>query len=160
MMFQIEQLAINPPNAAKAKALLTALGWGSWTEDTVVANGQVRGERGKRNVANLSFNYNSNSPNHGQLEFEVLEYTNGRNWAEDLPYGACHFGMHVTREELAVWRAKFSELSIGVAQEVITESHTNPIIAGKRTYNYVIFDTRPILGIDLKFIVRCDTKET
>jgi hypothetical protein len=36
----------------------------------------------------------------------------------------------------------------------MTISHTNPVIAGKRWYTYVIFDTRSILGIDLKFIVR------
>ena len=41
-----------------------------------------------------------------------------------------------------------------MAQEVMTESHTNPVIAGKRTYNYVIFDTKEILGVDVKFIVR------
>jgi hypothetical protein len=33
-------------------------------------------------------------------------------------------------------------------------SHTNPVISGKRWYNYVIFDTKEILGVDLKFIVR------
>jgi hypothetical protein len=41
-----------------------------------------------------------------------------------------------------------------VAQEVLTQSHTNPVISGKRWYNYVIFDTKDILGVDLKFIVR------
>ena len=47
-----------------------------------------------------------------------------------------------------------------MAQEVFTESHTNPVIAGKRSYNYVIFDTREILGVDLKFIVRINKDDS
>ena len=50
--------------------------------------------------------------------------------------------------------ASGDERGIKVAQEVFTKSHTNPVIAGKRKYNYVIFDTKEILGVDLKFIVR------
>ncbi|WP_211257045.1 hypothetical protein, partial [Xanthomonas pisi] len=65
-----------------------------------------------------------------------------------------HLGMHVTAAELAEWRQFFNEEGIQVAQEVVTDSHTNPNIAGKRRYNYVIFDTREIIGVDLKFIVR------
>ena len=62
--------------------------------------------------------------------------------------------MHCSAEELVQWRAFFAERDIPVAQEVFTESHTNPVIAGQRWYNYVIFDTKDILGVDLKFIVR------
>ena len=57
-------------------------------------------------------------------EFEVLHYTTGKNWMGD-------------REAENDW-----------PREV------NPVIAGKRTYNYVIFDTKKILGVDVKFIVR------
>ena len=62
--------------------------------------------------------------------------------------------MHCTADELLGWRDFFKKRDIPVAQEVVTESHTNPVIAGKRTYNYVIFDTKEILGVDVKFIVR------
>ena len=65
-----------------------------------------------------------------------------------------HLGMHCTADELLNWRDFFDERGIKVAQEVFTKSHTNPVIAGKRKYNYVIFDTKEILGVDLKFIVR------
>ena len=68
--------------------------------------------------------------------------------------------MRVTAAELAEWRKFFKEEGIQVAQEVVTDSHTNPNIAGQRRYNYVIFDTREIIGVDLKFIVRLNQDGT
>ena len=107
-----------------------------------------------RNEANLSFNY---SLIQGK-EFEVLDYTEGANWmaSPDRRWSTSHIGMHVSAEQLVEWRAFFAERDIFVAQEVFTLSHTNPVIDGKRSYNYVIFDTRHILGVDVKFIVRMD----
>ena len=72
------------------------------------------------------------------------------------PKSVSHLGMHVTSGELEGWRHFFAERGIVVAQEVKTHEHTNPVIAGKRFYTYVIFNTRPILGVDVKFIVRRD----
>jgi hypothetical protein len=68
--------------------------------------------------------------------------------------------MHCSGDDLLKWREFFKERQINVAQEVFTESHTNPVIAGKRSYNYVIFDTREILGVDLKFIVRINKDDS
>jgi len=66
-----------------------------------------------------------------------------------------HIGMHCTEEELERFRQKLNTMGIKVAQEVFTRSHTNEfLIEQKRKYHYVIFDTRAILGVDLKFIVR------
>lgn len=62
--------------------------------------------------------------------------------------------MHCTHDELVEWSQKFAALGIASVQDVFTTSHTNPVIAGQRWYRYVIFNTRPILGVDLKFIVR------
>jgi hypothetical protein len=95
-------------------------------------------------------------------EFEVLNYTWGQNWmqGEERKNSISHLGMHCTAEELVEWRRFFSERNIGVAQEVVTQSHTNLVIKGKRNYNYVIFDTREILSVDLKFIVRIENDHT
>lgn len=153
MKFIIEQVAICPRNPAAAIDLLTAMGLADWAHDHVVANGAVYGEPG-RNEADLAFNYDGIAGK----EFEVLHYTRGDNWmAEpDRANSASHLGMHCSTEELAEWRKFFAGRGIGVAQEVHTESHTNPVISGKRWYNYAIFDTKRILGIDVKFIVRKD----
>lgn len=151
LQFKIEQIAICPKDPKKAKALLKDLGALEWAEDHVVALGEVFG-LDVHSEANLSFNYEI----FGGKEFEVLEYTDGDNW---MRYGnrantVSHLGMHCTAEELVEWRKFFAERGIDVAQEVVTQSHTNPAINGKRQYNYAIFDTKEILGVDLKFIVR------
>ena len=154
MKFMIEQIAICPKDPVRAKQLLADLGADEWAEDHVCATGKVFGKEGG-NEADLSFNYDIFSGR----EFEVLDYTAGDNWMDSMFRGrnnVSHLGMHCSAEELVQWRAFFAERNIDVAQEVLTDSHTNPVISGKRWYNYVIFDTKDILGVDLKFIVRKD----
>lgn len=153
MQFRIEQIAICPANPEAAIELLTAIGAAEWAKDHVIANGKVYGQEG-RNEADLAFNYNL----FGGKEFEVLNYTDGNNWMlhPERTNSVSHLGMHCSAEELVEWRAFFAGRDINVAQEVFTESHSNPAIAGKRWYNYVIFDTKAILGVDLKFIVRLE----
>lgn len=151
--FKIEQIAICPRDPDAAIELLSAMGAAEWARDHVVANGVVFGEEG-RNEADLAFNYDL----FGGKEFEVLNYTHGDNWMifEGRENSVSHLGMHCTADELVEWRAFFAGRDISVVQEVFTESHTNPCIAGKRSYNYVIFGAKHILGVDLKFIVRID----
>lgn len=151
MRFTIEQIAIAPTNPAAARKLLEEMGAVTWAEDHVVATGEVFGEP-MTNEANLAFNYELISGK----EFEILDYTAGPNWV-DKRLGrnvVTHLGMHCSAAELDQWRAFFAERGIRVSQEVNTDSHTNPVIAGKRKYTYAIFDTKDILGVDLKFIVR------
>ena len=152
LSFKIEQIAISPKDPAAAKKLLSEMGLSQWTEDHVKAGGFVFGVAGE-NEANLSFNYEAFAGN----EFEILDYTTGPNWmaSPDRHYSTSHLGMHVSAAELIEWRAFFAEREIFVAQEVFTESHTNAyLLENGRKYNYVIFDTRHILGVDVKFIVR------
>lgn len=157
--FRIEQVALKPEDSAMARMLLQDLGLTDWVSDTVTAQGQVFGENSE-NTAFLQFNYQSDCGDK-PLELELLEYNAGENWMDVRAcmnggdeYVASHLGMHCTEEELAEYRAYFDSKGIAVAQEVNTTSHTNPAIATSRRYLYVIFDTRNILGIDLKFIVR------
>lgn len=156
MKFVIEQIAICPPNPRRAKQLLSELGLAQWVEDIVVAEGFVLGEvhQPAVNAAELSFNYQARKDCDSPLEFEVLHYTHGPNWMRRYGPSVSHLGMHCTAEELEEWRHKFSALGIPVAQAVDTQSHSNPAIKDSRRYTYVIFDTRAILGVDLKFIVR------
>lgn len=167
MKFKIEQLAIMPKSINAAMELLTAMGCTEWSHDTVVAEGAVFGGHAQ-NTAELYFNYQlDRNTGHGDnfkpLEFEVLDYTDGQNWIEqadrDLPGNGplpcvSHVGMHCSDAMLAEWKAFFEARNIPIAQEVNTTSHTNPVIAGMREYTYCIFDTRHILGFDVKLIVR------
>ena len=153
MKFIIEQIAMCPKDPAKAIELLTAMGASEWAHDLVLAKGQVFGQDGT-NSARLAFNYDLIQGK----EFEVLHYTEGDNWMNysHRRNSVSHLGMHCTAEELEGWRKFFEDRGIQIAQEVLTHCHSNPVIAGKRWYNYVIFDTKEILGVDLKFIVRRD----
>lgn len=156
MKFTIEQIAIYPPDPKKAIELLTAMGATEWSHDMVVAEGKV-GEDDAFNVCELSFNYELDSLKN--LEFEVLNYKAGDHWMKEYEPSVSHLGMHCDEGELLQWKKFFLQHNIKVAQEVRTISHTNPVIAGKRLYHYCIFNTRAILGVDLKFIVRKDVVE-
>ena len=154
MKFFIEQIALCPRDPVAATRLLQHLGLDEWVEDHVVAGGRVFDQPGK-NEADLAFNYQNTRPEGKPLELEVLHYTRGPNWMAGREPSVSHLGMHCTSDELDEFRRKFHALGIGVSQEVFTESHTNPyLLEVKRKYQYVIFDTRDILGTDLKFIVR------
>jgi hypothetical protein len=153
MQLKIDQIAITPPDAAAAHALLKRMGAAEWVEDTVVAGGTVFGQHGS-NVANLLFNYELSE---GPFEFEILDYNKGPNWCSRYGATVSHLGMHCSEEELKHWKSFFAAEGIGIAQEVRTQSHTNQyLIDNERKYWYCIFDTRPILGVDIKFIVRVE----
>ena len=152
MKFSMDQIALHIPlkNREHAFSLLKLLGIIPSVEDEVLAEGTVVGQP-TVNKALLSYNYTALE---NAREFEVLTYTVGDNWMDtELNPAVSHFGMHVAEEELALWREKLAPFA-KVVQEVNTLRHTNPEIAGKRSYHYVIFGTRGLIGVDLKFIVR------
>lgn len=156
MQFKVEQVALCPIDADRAIKLLAEMGMTEWVEDFVYAEGSVGSTRDASNLAHLSFNYQGLE---GARELEVLDYRHGDNWMEGKRGRISHLGMHCSAEELEGWREFFTKRHIGVAQEVDTKAHGNPAIAGQRWYHYCIFDTRPILGVDIKFIVRKDSPE-
>lgn len=151
--FKIEQLALrlNPKRAEEALKFLAACGISNWTDDRVVASGTVHA-RSCENTANLRFNYDAFAGN----ELELLQYTRGENWLdrEGSESIVSHIGMHCEEADLAAWRRVMVQFQITLAQEVWTDSHTNPRIARCRRYHYVIYATRDLIGVDLKFIVR------
>lgn len=150
MMIQIDQVAIAPSDPDRAMELLHEIGIVDWTADRVDAQGVVRGEEAS-NRAELAFNYDF-IPG---IEFEVLNYVDGPNFVEGHAPCAAHFGVHVdTMEAMEAVRTKMSAMGIPLIQEVMTRQHTNKAISGLRWYHYVIFGTRDILGVDLKFIRR------
>lgn len=157
LKFQIQQIALCPRNPSKAIELLTELGLSEWARDHVVAHGELFGSAIDVSEADLAFNYQAtgNDPEMVKpLETEVLHYTRGPNWMDGYAQRVSHLGMHCTEEQLEEFRAFFDAKGIKTAQELFTDSHSNPVIDGKRKYHYAIFDTYDILGVDLKFIVR------
>ena len=129
----------------------------TWHNDIVHGEGKVFGKPAQ-NYGHLSFNYDLCN-----TEFEVISYkTPGGahdphhyNWLEEQSVPSpslAHIGMHV--EDLDYWVERIMAMGGEIAQYISTISHTNPNIAGKRLYTYVIFDTREMLGFDLKLIKR------
>ena len=156
MKFRIEQIAIYPPDPAKAIAFLEELG-AEFVHDVVVAKGEVYGMPEQVNTARLAFDYELAST---AREFEVLHYQEGNNWMQGKEPAVSHLGCHCTKIELVQWFDWFTSRGIGVAQAVFTKSHTNPfLIENGRKFQYVIFNTRHILGVDLKFIVRIEKED-
>lgn len=158
MKFKIEQIAICPNNTEHAMELLFDLGAENWTVDKNCAVGNVFGYQADLK-AELQFNYDICEGK----EFEVLSYDRVRGSSMDwLLFNngnastVSHFGMHVTAEEMKEWRKFFNDRGIQVAQEVVTTEHSNPAIKDSRRYNYIIYNTRSTLGVDLKFIIRKD----
>jgi hypothetical protein len=150
--FKIDQLALklNPHAHDLALEFLADCGIKDWVEDTVHARGLVCAATAE-NTAKLRFNYDS----FAGKELEVLQYIAGENWLQDFD-GAIvsHIGMHCSEHDLQHWFALMGRYGIAVIQEVFTDSHTNPAIKDERRYHYVIFNTRGLIGTDMKFIVR------
>ncbi len=155
MKFHIEQIAIMPRDPIAARELLAAMGAVEWAQDHVTATGEVFGENIGVSEAELSFNYQMNRQDGKPIEFEILHYVkDSEHWLEGAAPSVSHLGMHTSAEDLEKWRKFFADRGMTIAQELVTRHHTNPVIAGKKWYNYVIFDTRRILGVDIKMIVR------
>lgn len=150
MKFKIEQIAIAPRNTEAARKLLSDMGATEWIDDIVTGDGVVYGEAA-RNRAHLQFNYEI-----APCEFEILNYEAGDNWLvhRASPISAVsHISMHCTTEEAEQWKQFFADRNIILAQELQTVTHTNPAV-GDRRWKYYIFRTHPIIGVDVKLIVR------
>jgi len=150
---KVEQIAFATDNPEKLIETLKTLGLTEWVQDYVVADGFVFGKE-TQNVAELNFNYQLG------FELEILKYIGGSNWHEkrnnfeQSPVFQSHLGYHATGEQIDDMKAKMADIGIGIAQEVWTKAHTNPVINNKRKYHYVVFDSKQSLGFDLKLIER------
>ena len=159
----LDQIAFYAPNneaVARIKASL-GLAVAEWTEDVVTGKARVWGNLEEESKARLLFNYDLG------IEVEILTYLEGPHWhnpdstiekldapgwemTPPLPFShsgfQSHLGFHVNEGELP-------RLPFRIAQELITDTHTNPGVAGRR-YHYRIFDTRAVNGVFLKYIKR------
>lgn len=149
-LFKVEQIALAPARPEAARRLLAEMGAKEWTDDIVTGNGEVYGADAT-NRAHLQFNYEI-----APCEFEILNYDAGDNWLAhraSAESAASHLAMHCTEQEAEEWKQFFAERNIELAQELQTVVHTNPAV-GDRRWKYYIFNTRSILGLDIKLIVR------
>ncbi len=153
----LDQIAIYVSTAEEERMAKAA--WGltdaEWSEDYVIGRAVVHGEDVPRSRARLLFNYDLG------IELEILQYLEGDNWHAHYQRSApgdqfsghfrdgpfiSHIGFHVNDGPLP-------SLPFPLVQELWTEEHTNPHVAGRK-YHYRIFDTRAVNGCFSKYIKR------
>ena len=144
---KIDQLAFISFGDEDTRKIKETLGLqnADWTEDVVVASGEVRGVSGT-NTARLLFNYDMG------IEVEILQYLEGPNYASNL-HGQriCHYGIHATAGK------PVPTFDAPVIQRVKTRTHTNEfLLKTGRTYQYTIYDTMHTLGVYTKVIERIE----
>lgn len=160
---KIDQIALYASDPGLARDMLGIMfGMTEWVTDIALARGTVFGVEVLRMAGELSFNYQAG------LEVEVLHYITPLHWHSARakakgelfpPPGlfVSHIGTHV--DDMAVARLPYEKAGWRVAQEVRTFSHTNPYLLERgRTYHYVVWDSRDIIGYDLKLIQRIEAK--
>ncbi len=156
-----------------------------WEKDMANCKTQVFGGLIRDTSIGLFYNYGQPPGTFDFKELELLTLVKGVNWHEvrgdPEPFsplalyaprlyrianrfgllGTCflsHLGIHSTEEEAGEWQKTFLDMGIRLAQENWSTEHTNPVIAGRRWYHDVIFDSRDALGFDMKITVRHDKK--
>lgn len=160
--FKIEHIALQPHSPDRARNLLEDLGLGGWIGDTMTVFGDVWANRSQVAKTHLEFNYEADcdrtNPDGSRrpIELEIMSGCEGPNWMDGhFTSGSfiSHFGMQVTNDQLFDVHNIMSEHCIEVAQDVVTIQHENSHIKDERRYHKVIFNTRPVLGVDLEFNV-------
>ncbi len=162
---KFDQIAFYVPDMDAAKRAYRALGCDTWVDDMVTAQGKIGVVKDSRkhptevNVAHLAFNYQLG------IELELIQYKAGNNWHQvggrvDEANSCAHpFASHMSwhTEDIAVEHSAFESKGLHVIQDVVTLSHTNPhLVESGRKYRYIIFDSRNLIGFDLKLIQRVD----
>ncbi len=159
---KFDQIAFYVPDMDAAKKAYRALGCTDWTDDIVTAQGKigiVKDSRKQVNVAHLAFNYQLG------IELELIQYKAGNNWhqvggrVDEVNHCSHPFASHMSwhTEDIKVERSAFESKGLQVVQDVLTLSHTNPhLVANGRKYRYIIFDSRNLIGFDLKLIQRVE----
>jgi hypothetical protein len=164
--YQFHQVAMYYPTfdqAHEAMAMWNGMGH-EFAEDSATLRGSTRvRSEWKRSVtqARMFFNYTIMP-----MEFEVLHYSSGdhrytqNKFDDDGRYthtstGEAPFLSHfsVYTENLEREAGELADvLGFGPYYKFTTEGHTNPRVKGKKRFTETIFDTRALIGADLKFI--------
>jgi hypothetical protein len=170
-------ICVNNPDA-----WMEAIG-GTWQHDTASSRTRIFEEDPIYSVIDLHYNYDQPREELDFKELELIRLVGGRNWHEETDtkfsplalyapeiynklrgvsfsgFFLSHLGIHSTEQEADHWRTLMMEYGLYVAQENWSYHHTNPVIAGKRTYHDVIFSSRNALGFDMKVTVRHTPEE-
>ena len=151
---RVDQIAYFAHSEAQATELKKQLGLAhsEWIEDIVEGDVYLP-QQGTEGISrgHLRFCYDYS------IEVEILTYLGGPHWHQGNPdflRGSpflSHVGVHCEQGEAPFVMAG----NMPLVQQMQTFKHSNPyLIERQRTYNYLIYDTRPLFGHHTKFIYR------
>lgn len=153
--YQFHQVAMYYPTRGQAYDAMNM--WGGMGHEFAADNATLRGSSLKDGEwvhsvtrAHMSFNYTIMP-----MEFEVLHYSDGDHRYAQPGFGGAPFLSHfsVYTENLEREAGELADvLGFGPYYRFTTEGHTNPRVKGKKRFTETIFDTRNLIGADLKFI--------
>lgn len=153
---KIDQVAFYTEDLARTREEFGRLfGMTDWIQDIAIGHGTVFDVPISHQVGELWFNYQNG------FEVELLHYHTPVHWhavrgGQRSPR-LSHLGIHV--QDMALARLPYEKAGWKVAQELWTDSHTNPYLRERgRTYHYVVWDSRDFVGFDLKLIQRIEQK--
>ena len=151
LQYQFHQVAIFCPDhgAKDAMDLYKTFGFKRWIEDSAELKGFLHGDP-VVTKARMYFGY---SVIGGELEF--LEYEGPSRHQGSEGRGRSPYISHMSAYVDDV-RTTVSDVYIVTGRvpyhRFITQNHTNPAVAGKKRFIEAIYDTRELIGYDLKFI--------
>lgn len=152
--FQFHQVAMFCPSKVFGEAVHEAvgywksLGYTNWIKDTATLKGVLYGEPVETSALML-FNYDIMP-----MELEFLSYHGPSRW-HWVPDYKSPFVSHMsvyTDDVIRDTRRMTERLGFAPFHRFITQSHTNPGVAGKKRFIESIFGSHEILGYDIKLI--------
>jgi hypothetical protein len=169
--YQFHQVAIYVPDGIdEAVAAWKNLGYNDWIEDhadlvgtlsdSFVSTGDpfiTTTRRPPRDVvthAHMAFNYDIMP-----MELEFLHYKGESRWQGTEGRGMSPFISHMSTyvdDVVMESRVLAAFLKRQPFHRFITKNHSNPGVKGKKRFIESIFDTRSLLGYDLKMIQKVD----
>ena len=147
--YQFHQVAIFTDDQGAALWQYYKLGYERWIHDTAELKGLLHGEE-VITKADMAFNYDIMP-----MELEFLTYHGPNRHAQEGRTGRIPFISHMSVYVDDV-RAEASQLYTNHEMlpyhRFITQNHSNPNVIGKKRFIECIYDTRVLLGYDLKLI--------
>ena len=143
--YQFHQIAIYAAHQDDAVEFYRNLGHNDWIEDYASLVGWLDGEL-VETQAHMQFNYDIMP-----MELEFLTYSGPNRHAAQGRDGEVPFISHMSVYTDDVFEI-IKQFRMKPYHRFVTRNHANPGVAGKKRFIECIYDTRNVLGYDIKFI--------
>ena len=147
---KFHQVAIYTDNVMRDITMWKDMGYEEWSYDTAKLVGKDRGVPTIKQ-ATMAFNYDILP-----LELEYVSYNGPRNREDertgfDAFLSHCSTIVHDVEEKMLELKQKHG---LEPYHQFVTQDHTNPNVQGIKRFKEAIYDTRHLLGFDIKLIQR------